>query len=355
VSNPNLVLPLRRQHWLLRSAISLLPTAAALLGRDYLPAIVNQTPAALHYPVVFFATWVGGFLPGLISTTLCTLYSVVILRPQLLTAPLSDLPSFIRTTMFFTTCLLFLGLIAGLQRALERASRAIRVRDEFMTIASHELKTPISTLMLRTQVRQLAMKRQHPSAVSSEQISSDLEHDLRNLQRINALVSDMLDISRIQKGTLPLVKERFDLRDLIGEVTKRISVLSAFEQTQVDLRLGEDPVIGNWDKFRLEQVYMNLLTNAFRYGRKAPILVTVKALSDEAILTVQDHGIGIAKKDLQRIFKKFERAIHSNEVSGLGLGLYISDKIVTAHNGRISVESEPDLGTIFTVRLPLNA
>lgn len=349
----NFTLPLRGQPLILRSMIALLPTLFSFFGRDFLPPIVNQTPAALHYPVVLFATWIGGFLPGFISTVLCTGYSIVVLRPHLLSEPLSDLPSLVRSIMFFTTCLLFLWLISGLQRALGRASRAIEIRDEFMSIASHELKTPLASVMLRTQVRQRALKQNYPDLTSPSRIAADLDQDLKNLLQLNALVSDMLDISRIEKGALPLSRQAFDLRDLIKEATDRHSALTEAEGIRLDVRLADEPIVGNWDKFRIEQVYTNLLINAFRYGRKSPVSVTVAKVDGEAVIEVQDRGLGIGKKDQARIFRKFERATNPSEVSGLGLGLYIANNIVAAHGGRIAVESEPGQGATFAVRLPI--
>jgi len=116
---------------------------------------------------------------------------------------------------------------------------------------------------------------------------------------------------------------------------------------------AKTPVIGVWDEFRIEQVVANLLTNALRYGAHKPIELRVYSEAGEARVEVRDHGIGISAENQKRIFQQFERVAASHAVAGLGLGLFISDQIVAAHGGRISVESEEGAGSMFRVSLPL--
>jgi signal transduction histidine kinase len=166
------------------------------------------------------------------------------------------------------------------------------------------------------------------------------------------LIDDMLDISRISTGKLTLQPESFELCNLVKEVLERYSNQIQDYRSPVNLHCTTE-VRGIWDKFRIEQVVTNLLTNALRYGNHKPIDIFVMVKNDEAIIVFQDYGLGIAKENQKRIFERFERAISANEISGLGLGLYIVKQILKMHNGTIDVESELGKGAKFIIRLPL--
>jgi signal transduction histidine kinase len=162
----------------------------------------------------------------------------------------------------------------------------------------------------------------------------------------------MLDISRVQSGKLSFLKEEFELREMVQDVLTRISAQIESHRSQVIFVPGPE-VRGSWDRFRIEQVFINLLTNALKYGEGRPIEIRLAIDADRAKLSVTDRGIGIAKTDFLRIFGQFERAVSSNNISGLGLGLYISKKIIEAHAGKISIQSEVGKGSTFTMELPL--
>jgi signal transduction histidine kinase len=163
----------------------------------------------------------------------------------------------------------------------------------------------------------------------------------------------MLDVSRIRTGKLLLEKDQHDLFEITRFVIERMAV--QFQASGIDLPTirHSEAVEGKWDRFRLEQVITNLLTNAIRYGQGKPIEIDIRKVNDRAILSVKDQGYGISKQDQHRIFDRFERAINASEVSGMGLGLFITKEIIKAHQGEISVESEPGKGAIFIVDLPL--
>jgi PAS domain S-box-containing protein len=235
------------------------------------------------------------------------------------------------------------------QRRLEEA---IRARDEFLSIASHELKTPLTALQLQIEMRQLALEKRLPEACSPAHIARYLEVDNRQVLRLTRLVEDMLDVARIDSSKFSIQRERFDLREMVREVTDRFSPSAESQGVPIHLELCE-PLEGEWDHFRLEQVYLNLLTNALRYGEGKPVQVRVFRNGEHAVLSVRDEGIGIAPENHERVFQRFERAISANEVGGLGLGLYISRQIVESHGGRIRVESELGCGAAFVVTLPL--
>jgi signal transduction histidine kinase len=176
----------------------------------------------------------------------------------------------------------------------------------------------------------------------------------RQVSRLTRLVDDMLDVSRIETGKLELHPEAIDLSELVANVAQRL--IPQIYRAGSALTTALEPAVGCWDRFRIEQVLINLLTNAARYGGGKPIEVVLRVAPDgcAAELSVADCGTGIAKADQERIFGRFERAVSSSEATGLGLGLYIAREIVEAHDGSIAVESESGAGARFIVTLPLS-
>ena len=229
---------------------------------------------------------------------------------------------------------------------------AVRMRDDFMSIVSHELKTPLNTLILEVQLRKLQLGRNNLEAFSEERLRNMVDKDERQIQSLIRLIDDMLDVSRIRTGKLSIRPSRTDLAQLVGNVVE--SFAAQMEACGCELRLERnESIIGVWDAFRIEQVLANLLTNAMRYGAGKPVHVSVVSCADGACIAVRDHGIGISPQSLERIFCQFERAEGSESSAGLGLGLFIADQIVRAHNGRIQVQSEEGQGSRFRVLLPL--
>jgi signal transduction histidine kinase len=236
---------------------------------------------------------------------------------------------------------------------LEFQIQATRIRDEFISIASHELKTPLTSLKLQTQINQRLLKRGDPAALSEYRVSKLVETTGTSVDRLSRLVEDMLDVSRIHSGKMHIQKSEFDLSGLVQNVVDHF--MPQLAEVGSEARLSLQPeVIGCWDRFRIEQVVNNLLTNAIRYSPAQPIEITVSKTAERACLVVQDHGIGIAKENQERIFQRFERAVLSENISGLGLGLYICREIVLSHGGTIGVQSELGAGARFTVELPLS-
>jgi signal transduction histidine kinase len=161
----------------------------------------------------------------------------------------------------------------------------------------------------------------------------------------------MLDISRIGTGKLSMNRATVDLAELAREVVERMQpqLSAASCRLEIETDVG---ITGRWDRYRIEQVICNLLTNAIRYAPGKPIHVTVAAAGPLAVLRVRDEGQGIEPGSHERIFQRFERAVASSSISGLGLGLYICREIMTAHEGRIRVESALGQGATFIVELP---
>ena len=243
-------------------------------------------------------------------------------------------------------------LLKQLQATQNELEHAVRMRDDFMSVVSHEVRTPLNGLILETQLRKLHLARDNADAFSLEKMRGMVERDERQIQSLIRLIEDMLDVSRIRTGKLSIRPNRFDLVQLTANLLDNFAPQVTVADCSVALQAGE-PVMGTWDEFRIEQVVANLLSNALRYGGKGPIEVTVYAHQGFARLEVRDHGIGISKENQNRIFQQFERVSAKQVVAGLGLGLFISEQIVVAHGGTITVESALGEGSLFRVSLPL--
>lgn len=240
-------------------------------------------------------------------------------------------------------------------QARREAERALNLRNEFISIASHELKTPLTSMKLQCQILGRQLASHEPSERLREGVLRLLDVGDRQFSRLTRLIEDMLDISRISAGRLQLSREKTDLGDLVKGLIDHLSETARAVGCELRPEI-EDGVIGDWDRFRLEQVVINLVTNAIKYGRERPIRVQVNRTVDEAAeIRVIDQGVGIAKQDQERIFERFERTESSAGTSGIGLGLYIAREIVKLHSGKISVESDPGKGSTFIVHLPLRA
>jgi PAS domain S-box-containing protein len=234
----------------------------------------------------------------------------------------------------------------------DELNEALRARDDFLSIASHELKTPLTSLKLRVQLHRKAITLALPKATSLPQIESTVAQTERQVTRLTRLVDDMLDVSRIQSGKLSINKQRFDICELMAEVIERMR--SQFEAAKIHVPefVACAEIFGDWDRMRLEQVLINLLTNAIRYGDGKRIQVGVNSSAGRVALFVRDQGIGIREEMQSIIFNRFERAVGASEISGLGLGLFITRQIVVAHGGTIRVDSEFGKGSTFWVELP---
>jgi PAS domain S-box-containing protein len=239
-------------------------------------------------------------------------------------------------------------------RLFARLEEAVRARDDFISIASHELKTPLTSLRLRIEGIKRKLEKGDTTVLGSDRVVRLVfETDQQSL-RLSRLIDDMLDVSRIRSGRLALMRERIDLGDLVHDVVARLlPELSAAGEVPVVNTSGQ--VVGLWDRLRMEQVVTNLLTNAARYGRGKGIEIGIEMKGPRALMTVRDHGPGVAEADRERIFDPFERAARSNEPTGLGLGLFIAKQIVSGHGGRIWVEGEREEGATFHVELPIEA
>lgn len=238
------------------------------------------------------------------------------------------------------------------KQALEAHRESVRARDEFLSIASHELRTPLTSLALQNAIRFAYLRDKEP--ISKDLMASWFEKDSKQLGKLNRLIDDMLDVSRLKTGKLDLQIERINIVNLIEETIDRFRPQLLEKCGGVTFN-GPEKIEMSCDPFRIEQVLTNLLTNAMKYGNGKPVVITVREKDNMVEISVQDQGIGIAPQDQQRIFGRFERAIPANQVSGLGLGLAIAKDFVEAHQGTITVVSDVSRGSDFIIRLPLKA
>lgn len=245
-------------------------------------------------------------------------------------------------------------LLGQLQVTRHELEHAVRMRDDFMSIVSHEVRTPLNGLILETQLRKMHLARDNADAFTLDKMRAMVERDERQINSLIRLIEDILDVSRIRTGKLSIRPSQFDLTQLVAGLIENLDAQAAAADSSIEFA-GKVPLIGIWDAFRIEQVVANLLTNALRYGANRPIQVRTFVQQQLACIEVRDQGIGISEQNQQRIFQQFERVDANQGKAGLGLGLYISEQIVLAHGGRIDVQSVEGQGATFTVRLPLGS
>ena len=240
------------------------------------------------------------------------------------------------------------------ESAAAKLSRAVDARDEFLSVASHELKTPLTALRLQVQALQRALARAPDRLYTAAELRARIDTADRQVNRLVELTEALLDVSRLQSGRVDLRIDELDLGAIAAEVVDRARPAAHAAGSTLTL-VAPAPPRGRWDRSRLDQVLTNLVSNAIKYGDGKPIEVHVEALAGEprARIVVVDQGIGIAPEDQARIFERFERAVSRTNFAGLGLGLWISRRIARALGGDVTVESAAGAGARFTFWLPL--
>jgi signal transduction histidine kinase len=318
--------------------------AGSVIAQGLASPWMNHHPIFITLVFSAIAIGYGGIGPGLLCV-ICSLLSIDYFV-------LNESREFSHTSALRVVLVLaqlsiaFLIRKAWMKAELEKrnAEAAIKARDYLVAIAAHELKTPISAMKLQMEL----LSRQ----AKDETLTQRLSTLNRQVSRLTDLVSSLLDVSRINTGRLELHPEDLSLGSVIDDLITRNSGLfrKAGCETKVQL---QERIDGAWDRMRLEQVLMNLFSNAIKYGAGKPIIIKAW-LDHDAMFSVQDFGIGIAPEDQQRVFDQFERAASHSNYGGLGLGLWIAKQIVEAKGGNIGVKSKLGEGSTFTVRLPLH-
>lgn len=334
---------------LIRYILATLISMTALGLQNLFWEVLNPMIWILLYPAVFFASFVGGLGPGLFATFLCAASAYHLFW--------SNEPGFQLTGQGVFQLVVF--VVSGgmysffnnhLRTTRERLAQSLAARDEFLSIASHELKTPITTLVLQMEISRMRVQQQAAHLWPSLERYFTKSKD--QADKLTALIDELLNVTRIASGRLVLNKERFDLTFLASEVVERFT--EPYRLSGISLHFT--PLKTIWvhaDRGKIGQVFTNLLSNAQKYGNGKPVSVHVTTIEGRARIEVIDQGMGIAKDKQDKIFERFERAVSSRQISGLGLGLFISSSIVRDHGGTIAVKSDMGRGSTFTVELPL--
>lgn len=227
--------------------------------------------------------------------------------------------------------------------------REIRLRDEFIAVALHELRNPLTPISLEVEIL-LSLARRRPNASTTELAS--LERLQRGIKIFIRRANTFLDVTRIRSGSFQLQCRQVDLTSILNQVLANQSPLAAQAGCDVEVT-APAPIEGYWDPMALEEILENLISNAIRYGAGKPIRITLVQTGNVVELTVTDHGIGLPAENHERVFGLFERGEGgSRRTSGFGVGLWISREFARSMHGDIRVMSVPGHGASFTLRLP---
>jgi signal transduction histidine kinase len=358
-------------------ALSVLSVLGAFVIQWYLGIILGKEAYFLLFlPAIALTAWYGGFRPGFAATAFASLLISFFFLPYngvftpALIASLIQLCFFIAEGLVVSYTIEYLKkhdaiskfkerekaqtqLFEDLQKKYVIAQEEIKARDEFLSIASHELKTPLTSMLLQLQAALHNIRNVSLANFSVEKLLKMLESTQQQTNRLSKMINDLLNVSLITTKKLDLEFEEVDLAQVTKEVAESFS--EKLQREGYTLYLDNPKaVVGHWDKVRIEQAITNLISNAIKYGDKKPIEIRVANSDGTGKIFVRDQGIGIPYEQREKIFALFERAAPASKYQGLGVGLYITNQIVKAHNGKIKVESREQEGSTFMIELPLN-
>lgn len=236
----------------------------------------------------------------------------------------------------------------------KHAQHEIKARDEFLSIASHELKTPLTLSLLQIQRALHNIRNVSLANFSVQKLMDMLESVEQQTDRLSKMISDLSNVSLITTGRMQLEPTEIDLAAIVKEAVGHVKISMRKPDYPINISI-DGTFVGIYDKVRIEQVITNLLTNAIKYGNNKPIDVKIEKKANAYHLVVQDRGIGIAKDMQIKIFGRFERGNGHGNIKGLGVGLYISHQIIAAHEGKIHLKSKQGKGSSFIVELPIKS
>lgn len=225
------------------------------------------------------------------------------------------------------------------------------ISSSFISIASHELKTPITGLKLQAEMAKRLIEKLGPEALTPDRVKKIINNFYTDIDRLKRLVDDILDISRIDSGKLSMKFETINVDDFMAEVIERMGFNFPKFNQMVNAKTAT-PVLAHWDPLRIEQVITNLISNAFRYGDNSEITLVTYIENENIIISVTDKGPGITLANQKLLFERFKGDLDNRESSGLGLGLFIANEIIKSHGGQLELISGPGKGSTFTVKLP---
>jgi two-component system OmpR family sensor kinase len=240
--------------------------------------------------------------------------------------------------------------LMALRHQVENLQQAVRARDDFIAIAAHELRNPMTPIAGLTEFALAAARK--ADGLCPPLIMGLLERLQSAVQEFIKRATRLLDVGRIEAGNWRLEPSLVDLSTLVLGVVQRYDIAAKHGGSSIDLEV-EPEVAGTWDRLAVEQVLENLLSNGLKFGSGKPMTVRLRSDGRFAQLQVQDRGIGMQPDQQTRIFGRFEQVMSQHRGTGFGVGLWVSNKLVTAMGGRITVSSRMGDGSTFTVTLPL--
>lgn len=352
-----------------------LSAGAILLGWLLLLLTGTTSYYMLSLLAVVFSSWYGGNKSGFITTGLTALAIDYLFIPPSYSFFINPFSNVVDLIIFIGAGIIiivildkvqnttdvvghkqkeqeYLRLLTQIQKENIQFQKEVKARDEFLSIASHELKTPLSAMLLQIQTALYNIRNVSLANFSVEKLLKMLQSTEQQSKRLAKMINDLLNVSLITTGRLELEKEEADLSLLVKEVVERFSERAEREKSPITFK-GEAKVIGDWDKLRIDQAVTNLIANAIKYGDGKPIEIHVAKHDGRGKIAVTDHGIGIPADRQARIFERFERAVSNHTYKGLGVGLYITHQIVKTHHGNIALRSKPSDGSTFIIELPL--
>jgi signal transduction histidine kinase len=249
------------------------------------------------------------------------------------------------------------GLAVENARLYNEARAAVKLRDEFLSIASHELKTPLTSLRLKVDGILRVAAKADKGAIDVGKLATRVQGVDKQLSRLTELVDALLDVSRAASGQVQLRLEEVDLAAVAQAAAQRFKDDLASAGCSLSVVVAgpsgsKSPILGRWDRMRLDEVITNFLSNAIKYGAGKPIQIRVTASATTATIEVEDHGIGISPDDQGRLFERFARVVSPDHYGGFGLGLWIVKLLVEAMGGKVAVRSAVGAGSVFSAELP---
>jgi K+-sensing histidine kinase KdpD len=343
-----------RESWW-EYAVAVLLVVLALGAAIGLEPYVEDAPSALFLTAVALSAWRGGLGPALLATGVSALAVDYFFEEPRHMLEVTEPDTLLSLGLFLLLALLLGSANARLRDARDRASAAVRAREELLAGVSHDLRDPLGTIRLGAQTASILLD---DARIPDKQRHADAQEALKEVDdattRVDGFVQELLDLGRLEmEGRVALNREETDLAEVV-RATVRAQALAGH---QIRVSVPSTPIVSNWDTLRLRRVVDNLLSNAVKYSpnNKAEIHVMVALKPGWAELRVQDHGVGIPADQLPHVLEPFFRGSNvQGQMRGTGLGLYSARQIVEQHGGRLIVASKEGVGTTVVVRLPLD-
>lgn len=350
-----------------------LTATAALINSLLSMTIGTSFPFFISVGFVTLISWYGGFRAGLFTTAMIAIVNSyifgLIFQKSISSLFYIQILNFLIEGFLVTLVIekvyhatkakeykqreeAYIHELRKLKATLKKAEEEVRARDEFLSIASHELKTPLTSMLLQLQTILHNIRSVSLANFSVEKLMKMLISAESQTRRLSKMINDLLNVSLITTGKLELELEKADLVLVVKSVIDNFS--ERLKREDINLNFKSDgEITGQWDKIRIEQAVTNLIVNAIKYGKKKPIDIELRKNGRDAVFKIEDQGIGIAKPLQERIFARFERGVLRHDYEGLGVGLYITNQIVVAHGGRLLVKSREGHGATFQMLLPI--